>query len=168
MSAPAPSAAFPASDTPSAGSETPLPGRSVAHVTRGTMRLLAGLDRPGVSEFALRSGRRADILAIGADGEIWIIETKSCREDFRVDRKWPFYRDYCDRLFFAVDSAFPQEVLPEDAGLILADGYGAAILRPAPEHRLAGARRKALTLQFARLAARRIMLAADPGLMAGP
>jgi len=140
------------------------PGRSVAHVTRGTMRLLAALDRPALAEVTLASGRRADILSVGPDGGIWIVETKSCLEDFRVDRKWPAYRDYCDRLFFAVDERFPAEILPPDCGLILADGYGAAILREAPEHRLASARRRALTLQFARLAARRVMLSADPDL----
>ncbi len=142
-------------------------GRTVAHVTRGTMRLLAQADRPAVTEMTLASGRRADILSIGADNGIWIIETKSCLEDFRIDRKWPFYRDYCDRLYFAVDERFPHDVLPDDAGLIIADGYGAAILREAPEHKLAAPRRRALTLQFARLAARRMMALADPELPAG-
>ncbi len=139
-------------------------GRSVLHVTRGTMRLLAMLDRPALTELTLASGRRADIISVGADNSIWIIETKSCLEDFRIDRKWHFYRDYCDRLFFAVDERFPRDVLPEDAGLIVADSYEATILRDAPEHKLAPARRRALTLQFARLAARRMMALADPGL----
>jgi len=143
------------------------PGRSVAHVTRGTMRLLARADRPAMTEMTLASGRRADILSIGADNSIWIVETKSCLDDFRIDRKWPLYRAYCDRLYFAVDERFPQDVLPEDAGLIVADGYGAAILREAPEHRLAAPRRRALTLQFARLAARRMMVLADPELPTG-
>ncbi len=140
------------------------PGRSVLHITRGTLRLLAMLDRPALTEVTLASGRRADILAIGGDNSIWIIETKSCLEDFRIDRKWPFYRDYCDRLYFAVDERFPREVLPEDAGLIVADSYDAAILREAPEHRLAAPRRRALTLQCARLAARRMLALTDPNL----
>jgi hypothetical protein len=142
-------------------------GRTVAHVTRGTMRLLAQADRPAVTEMTLASGRRADILSIGADNSIWIIETKSCLDDFRIDRKWPLYRDYCDRLYFSVDERFPRDVLPEDAGLIIADGYGAAILTEPPEHKLSAPRRRALTLQFARLAARRMMMLADPELPHG-
>ncbi len=135
------------------------PARSVAHVTRGTLRLLHDLDRPALTEVILASGRRADIMCLGPHGDIWIIETKSGVEDFRSDRKWPEYRDYCDRFFFAVDGAFPQALVPASSGLILADAYGAELVRDAPDLKLAPSRRRSLLLLFARLAARRVMLA---------
>lgn len=107
-------------------------------------------------EVPLANGRRADVMGLAAQGEVWIVETKSCIEDFAVDEKWPDYREYCDRFFFGVTEAFPQEVLPQDVGLIVADGFGGAILREAPLVALAPARRKSVTLLFARLAAQRL------------
>ncbi len=131
-------------------------------VARGTRRLLAGLGFATLTELVLVSGRRADLAAVGPDGTIWIVEIKSSVEDFRVDTKWPDYRAFCDRLFFAIPETVPVEIMPEDAGLILADAYGAAILRDAPEHRLAAATRKALLVRFARTAADRLHRLADP------
>lgn len=131
-------------------------------IARGTTRVLAMRGFRAIPELSLASGRRADLTAIDAAGNIWIVEVKSSLEDFRTDAKWPQYREWCDRLFFAVAPDFPREVLPEDAGLILADRYGAEIMREAPEHRLAGARRKAVLLRFARVAAGRLMTLADP------
>ncbi len=110
----------------------------------------------------LANGRRADVAGIARDGEIWIVEVKSCLEDFRTDQKWHEYRAFCDRLFFAVGPDFPREVLPPDTGLIIADRYGGEIVRPAPEHKLAAARRKAMTLRLARVAAFRLQAAIDP------
>lgn len=115
-----------------------------------------------VSEVSLANGRRADIAAVSGSGEIWIVEIKSSIEDFRTDQKWPEYREYCDRLFFAVAPAFPREVLPPDTGLIIADRYGGEILRAAPEHKLAAARRKAMTLRLVQTAAMRLQAAIDP------
>jgi len=103
------------------------------------------------------------VFAVGPRGEIWIVECKSGLADFRSDRKWPGYLDWCDRFLFAVDADFPLEVLPPDAGLLLADGWGAEILRSAPEAKLAPARRKALTLRAARAAATRLRFELDPG-----
>ena len=114
-----------------------------------------------VSEVSLANGRRADVAAVAASGEIWIVEIKSSVEDFRTDQKWPEYRDYCDRLFFAVAPAFPREILPADTGLVIADRYGGEILRPAPEHKLAGARRKAVTLRLVHTAAFRLQAAIE-------
>ena len=128
----------------------------------GARRLLVSHGFASLPEVTLANGRRADILGLGPDGEIWIVEVKSSVADFRADGKWPEYRDFCDRLFFAVDPDFPVAILPEAAGLIVADAYGAAILREAPEHRLAGARRKAVTLRLAHAAAGRLHLLADP------
>jgi hypothetical protein len=115
-----------------------------------------------VAELPLASGRRADLVALGGDGEIWIVEIKSSVEDFRVDHKWPDYRMHCDRLFFATAAHVPLEIFPGDAGLILADGYGAALVREAPEHRLHASTRKSMTLAFARAAALRLQALADP------
>src|SRR5215203_501132 len=131
-------------------------------VCTGTRRLLAGHGFTSLTEFTLASGRRADILALGPDGAIWIVEIKSSLADFRADGKWPDYRDFCDRFFFAVPETVPLEILPETAGLIVADSFGAAILREAPGHPLVGARRKAVTLRFARAAAGLLHTLADP------
>ncbi len=131
-------------------------------ICRGACRLLKAHALAPLSEVGLASGRRADIVAISEAGELWIVEIKSCLEDFRSDQKWSEYRDFCDRLFFAVAPDFPREVLPLDTGLIIADRYGGEIVRPAPEHRLAPARRKSMTLKVARLAAWRLQGAIDP------
>jgi hypothetical protein len=133
-------------------------------VCRGVGRLLRSLGMASLNELPLPNGRRADVVGLSAAGDIWIVEVKSGIEDFRVDTKWPEYRDFSDALFFAVAPAFPVEILPSDTGLILADRYGAEIVRPAPETRLAGARRKAMTLRFARAAAFTLQIASDPNL----
>lgn len=133
-------------------------------IQRGVGRLLTGLDFSLLYELPLASGRRADVIAFNGAGEVWIVEIKSSVEDFRVDRKWPDYRLHCDRLYFATHAGVPADLFPDDAGLIVADGYGGAVLREAPLHRLAPATRKALTLRFACVAARRIQQLIDPGL----
>ncbi|MBR9808639.1 MAG: MmcB family DNA repair protein [Alphaproteobacteria bacterium] len=145
-----------------------LPDSRAAEIVRGTMRLLAGLGFHGVTEMTLANNRRADIAAVGPAGEIWIIEVKSSVADFRTDSKWPDYMSYCDRLFFAVGSDFPQELIPDETGLIVADAFGGAVIRDAPEDRVAAARRKAVTLRLARLASMRLMQAADTGWTVAP
>ena len=137
---------------------------AAAAVARGAGRCLLAHDYAWLPEFTLPNGRRADLCALADSGEMWIVEIKSNLADFRADQKWPEYRDYCDRLFFAVDREFPVEVLPPDCGLLIADKWGAEIVRPAPEHKLAPARRKALTLRFARVAAMRLQGLCDPEL----
>ena len=131
-------------------------------IYRGVARLLRAHGLVAVAEVGLANGRRADVAGVSEAGEIWVVEIKSCLEDFRADHKWPDYREYCDRLFFAVDGAFPRDVLPVDAGLIIADRYGGEIVREAPVHRLAGARRKAMTLRLVRTAALRLQATIDP------
>ncbi len=143
----------------------PVDGRQSATalaVARGTQRLLVSLGLTCVSELPLASGRRADLVALGGDGEIWIVEIKSSIEDFRVDVKWPDYRLHCDRLLFATAAHVPQEIFPAEAGLIVADAYGAELLREAPEHRLHASTRKSMMLCFARAAARRLQALSDP------
>ena len=131
-------------------------------ICRGVARLLKAHGLAALSEVALANGRRADVAGLADSGEIWIVEIKSCLEDFRADQKWPEYSEFCDRLFFAVAPGFPHEVLPQETGLIVADRYGGEIVRPAPEHKLTGARRKAITLRLARTAALRLQGVIDP------
>jgi hypothetical protein len=128
-------------------------------VRRGVQRMLTAMNAHVLPELSLATGRRADLVALTRAGEIWIIEIKSSVEDFRVDRKWPDYRLHCDRLFFATHPQVPAEIFPEECGFILSDGYGAEILREAPEHRLAAATRKAVLLRFARAGAARLTAA---------
>jgi hypothetical protein len=133
-------------------------------VCRGVGRLMRALGFASLNELSLPNGRRADVVGLSASGDIWIVEVKSSLEDFRVDTKWPEYRDFSDALFFAVAPGFPVDILPADTGLILADRYGGEIVRPAPEMRLAAARRKSMTLRFARAAALTLQTVADPNL----
>jgi hypothetical protein len=126
------------------------------------MRLLEALGHGALTEFPLRSGRRADILSIGMKGEIWIVEVKSGVPDFRADHKWQDYLEWCDRFFFAVGPDFPQDILPPEAGLLVSDEYDAVMLREPGVSPLATSRRKSLTLRFALLAARRLSGRDDP------
>jgi hypothetical protein len=133
-------------------------------VQRGVMRLLRQAhDFCCFAEVPLANGRRADVLGLGPRGEIWIVEIKSSLIDFQVDRKWPHYKDFCDRFFFAKPPELDPGIFPAEEGLIAADGHDAAILRVAPESRLAPARRKAMLLKLARLGADRIHVLMDPG-----
>ncbi len=143
----------------------PIDGRqspTALAVARGSARFLHALGYCVVSELPLPSGRRADLVALGGDGEILIIEIKSSVADFRADQKWNDYRLHCDRLYFATVAAVPREIFPLQTGLIVADAFGAAIVCEAPEHRLAAARRKSLLLRFAHAAALRLQALADP------
>jgi len=126
-------------------------------VTRGAVRLLAALGYAPVLEAPLPNGRRADLMALGPKGDILIVEVKSSLEDYRADRKWADYAPFCDAFYFAVSPEFPRDLLPDGPGLIVADGFGGAILKDAPLALLAAARRKALTLSLARLAAFRTL-----------
>lgn len=136
-------------------------------VARGVCRLLGGLGQASLTEFTLGTGRRVDVIGLTGDGRITVVEIKSSLADFRADQKWPEYLEFCDRFYFAVPQDFPQEVLPADQGLMVADAYGAAILRPSVELSIAGARRRSLILRFAQTAAGRLQGLTDPGFAAG-
>lgn len=138
------------------------PDRPGQILARGVCRHLLGHDFVTVEELTPTPGLRVDVMALGPKGEIWVVECKSSRADFTSDAKWQGYLEFCDRFFWAVDSDFPTEMLPEDTGLIIADGYDAEILRLGPETKLPGARRKALMQKFARHAALRWHAARDP------
>jgi len=144
---------------PSTEIQTDRPGQILA---RGVCRHLLGHDFVTVEELTPVPGLRVDVMALGPKGEIWVVECKSSRADFTSDAKWQGYLEFCDRFFWAVDSDFPTDLLPEDTGLIMADGYDAEILRLGPETKLPGARRKALMQKFARHAALRWHAARDP------
>ena len=143
----------------------PIDGRqspTALAIARGTARHLHALGYCVVSELPLPSGRRADLVALSAGGEIVIVEIKSSIADFRADQKWMDYRLHCDRLFFATVVDMPCEIFPKDTGLIVADAFGAAIICEAPEHRLPAPTRKAMMLRFAHAAALRLQALADP------
>jgi hypothetical protein len=139
------------------------PAQRGAQLARGVCRHLAALGFAAVEELVLPDGLRVDVVALGPKGEIWVAECKSGLADWRADRKWQGYLPFCDRFFWAVDGAFPVDLLPPDTGLILADAWDAEILRMGPEAPLPGARRRAMTLRFARHAAARLMPLRDPG-----
>jgi hypothetical protein len=131
-------------------------------LARGVCRALAQLGYASLLEFPLANRRRADILALGKTGDLMIIEIKSSVADFRADRKWAFYRDFADRLYFAVPNGFPLLLIPEECGLIVADSFDAAVLRHGILTPLAPARRRTLTLRFALAAASRLRRQLDP------
>lgn len=131
-------------------------------ILRGVSRYFRMLDCAVLSELPLADGRRCDVMALDPRGGVTIVEIKSGVADFRSDQKWPDYRQWCDRFFFAVDIDFPQELIPADCGLIIADRFGAELMREAPDHPLTGARRKAVMLRFARCSAFRLHETMDP------
>src|ERR1700722_12185010 len=131
-------------------------------IARGVRRLLQAPGFSSVTELALTDGRRADIVAVNRDGEVMIVEVKSSPTDFRADRQWRDYVACCDRLYFAITERTPAGLIPLEAGLIVADPYGAEIVREAELQRMAPASRRALLLRFAQAAADRLHRLADP------
>jgi hypothetical protein len=132
-------------------------------IARGVRRLLRARGFSSLTELPLTGGRRADIAAVNRDGEVVIVEVKSSAADLRADRKWRDYAASCDRLYFAVSARTPAGLIPPEAGLILADPYGAEIVREAELQRMAPASRRAVLLRFAQAGADRLHRLADPG-----
>jgi hypothetical protein len=132
-------------------------------ITRGARRVLRSLGCPSVTELVLADGRRADIVAMAPNGQITIVEVKSSLQDYYADKKWAFYRDYCDLLYFAVAPDGPVDAMPTDEGLIVADAHGGLIVREARLIKANPARRRTVLLGFARCAAMRLHNAQDPG-----
>lgn len=131
-------------------------------LTRGVCRLLTDLGIGPITEFRLPNNRRADVMGLDQAGLFTIVEVKSSLADFRSDSKWPEYLPWCDRFFFAVPERFPLDVLPEDCGLIVADGYGAAVRREVTGRPLHPTRRRHQMLRFALTASERLQRAYDP------
>lgn len=142
---------------------------AAAFLARGACRALEQLGYVSLVEFPFANGRRADVLALGRSGEFVIVEVKSSVADFRADRKWSIYRDFSDRLYFAVPPDFPRALIPNECGLMVADSFSAALLRDGETVRLDPTRRRALTMRFARIAATRLRRLIDPdaGLLDG-
>lgn len=139
-----------------------LPGQAGFRLARGVCRLMREMHHASLTEFVPAPGLRVDVMALTPSGEVWIIECKSCRADFTGDRKWQGYLDWCDRFFWATDCHFPEGLLPEESGLIVADAYAGELVRMAPLTKLPAARRARLTRDFARTAAWRVQATADP------
>ena len=135
---------------------------TAAAIQRGVGRLLRAHDYAMLTEFMLASGRRADVIALSPKGTLWIIEIKSSPLDFKVDSKWPEYRDYCDHFSFAIPQTMDADLIPNEAGLIIADQWGAEIIRTASEHPLHSARKRAVHMAFGRVAAQRLHGLWDP------
>lgn len=131
-------------------------------IQRGVGRLLRDHNFSILTEFTLASGRRADVIGLKPDGTLWIIEIKSSPEDFRADSKWPEYRSYCDHFSFAIPQTMDTAIIPLEAGLIVADHWGAEIIRGAPLHPLHALRRRAVLLAFAQTGAQRLHGLWDP------
>jgi hypothetical protein len=151
----------------------PQTGEGIAHadgrqsetalqIARGVRRLLRARGYASVTELPLLDGRRADVVALAGDGALLIVEIKSSVADFRADQKWREYAAHCDRLYFAISDTMPREIMPDEAGLIVADRYGAEIVREAEGRTIAPATRRAVMLRFAIAAADRLHRLADP------
>lgn len=152
------------------GAQTPgIQTLSARDVARGVSRLLYRMGCATICEFPLGNGRRADVAGLSQKGRLSLVEIKVSLSDLRGDAKWPEYLDYCDEFYFAVPAGFPlgdfdtPAFLPERAGLIIADQFEAAIIRPAAALPLNASRRKSETLRFARHAAHRLFFHLDPG-----
>jgi len=140
-----------------------ISSHSAAQVARGVNRLLIQEGFSPILEFTLGNGRRLDVAALGPDGLMVGVEIKVALADLRGDQKWPEYLEFCDRFYFAIPPDFPDEHVPADTGLIVADRYGGAIVRASPEWKIHPSRRKAVTLSFAKVAAERLALMLERG-----
>ena len=136
--------------------------KNLSKISRGVMRHFAQIGLSSLSEFSPTRGLRVDIVALGPSDEIWIVECKSGKNDFKSDNKWHNYLDWCDRYFWAVAAEFPIDILPSDTGLIIADPYDASILREASLNKVSVARRKKLIKSIAKSACNRLLHHTDP------
>ena len=136
--------------------------KNLNRIARGVMRHFSQIGLSSLSEFSPARGLRVDIITLGMANEIWIVECKSCQSDFKSDKKWQNYLDWCDRYFWAVDANFPIDILPPDTGVIIADAYDASILREAPLNKLSVARQKKIIKSIAKSACNRLLTHTDP------
>ena len=140
----------------SAAGEEPPDGPATLRVASGVSRLLEALGYSTLREFTLACGRRVDVIGLGERGSFLIVEVKSSLADLKADGKWPEYLEFCDSFYFAVPEGFPVDALPGEGGVIVADVYQGAIVRPAPRRTLHASRRRAQILRFALTAAGRL------------
>jgi hypothetical protein len=147
------------------GSISPTPGPLPAgDICRGVCRHLIDLGFSVLTEFRLTSNRRVDVIGVNKGGIFVVVEVKSSVVDFRTDAKWPDYRSFADKLYFAVANGFPIELLPPNCGIIIADAYNAVIFQDAPDKKMHATRRRTQILRFAQTAADRLHRARDPRL----
>lgn len=153
------------------GIEAARPGRFASAatpvtraLTRGVCRLFAAHGYGTIVEFPLTNGRRVDVMGLGPAGDFAIVEVKSSVADFRADRKWQEYLAFCDRFYFAVPEDFPQHLLPDDCGFLVADSFGGVIRRESPALALNGTRKRHQLLRFALAASERLQRICDPAL----
>src|SRR5579862_1510042 len=130
-------------------------------VARGVSRLLPQEGFSPILEFTLANGRRLDVAALGAGGTVMGVEIKVAIGDLKADSKWPEYLEFCELFYFAIPPDFPDELVPANTGLIVADRFGGAIVRPSPVAAIHASRKKAVTLRFAKVAAERLTLALE-------
>jgi hypothetical protein len=136
--------------------------RLAERLARGVCRLFEDMGQAAITEFSLASGRRVDVIALDGAGGTTIVEIKSSVMDFRSDRKWQEYLEFCDRFYFAVAPEFPKDMLPAEVGLIVADDWHGTVIRESPQLALNGSRRRAQTLRIALTAAQRLRRFTDP------
>jgi hypothetical protein len=134
---------------------------NASDVARGVFRLLIQEGFSPILEFTLANGRRLDVAALGPDGTMLGVEIKVSVADLKGDAKWPEYLEFCELFYFAIPPEFPDEHVPPGTGLIVADRYGGAIVRPATLQPVHASRRKAVTLKFAKCAAERLASALE-------
>lgn len=139
-----------------------VPDGVAGDLARGVMRAFGDMGHACIAELPLGNGRRVDVMALDRSGLLTIVEVKSSLADYRSDNKWREYLPYCNAFYFAVAEDFDRAVLPDGVGIMVADRYGAAIVAPSPEFKMAPARRRALTLRFARTAGHRLMRVEGP------
>ncbi len=138
------------------------PVRPGVRLARGAAAVLEAAGFVSLREFPLGNGRRVDLIGLDEQGRIAIVEVKASLADYRADGKWMAYLPYCDLFFFAVPEDFPVAILDESEvtadriGIMVVDGHAGAIRRRPRLHPLHPSRRKALTLRFARAAAKRL------------
>jgi hypothetical protein len=150
---------------PAKPARLPVDGRQSERalaIRRGVCRRMRAEGLALIPEVTLRSGRRADLVGLAADGIITIIEIKSSIEDFRADGKWQDYCLHCDHFFFATGPHVPPEIFPPGVGLIVADSFGAEVLRPASCAKLPAATRKEMLIRISRTGAHRLHDLEDP------
>lgn len=140
----------------------PIRPEVTAQLQRGVARALVAADQAVLLELPLANARRADVVALDHRGRFTIIEIKSGLADFQADHKWPEYKDFCDFFAFAVTAGFPEDALPQEEGLMIADAFGAEFERPPRHEPLSAARRKAMLIRFARASAGRLQSHLDP------
>lgn len=74
--------------------------------------------------------RRADVIGCKLNGDLVVIEVKSCVADFRTDSKWTEYFPFCDRFYLAFTEKTAKKIssnsellgrIPKRVGILVLD-----------------------------------------------